>query len=138
MWLEIGCAALALLQIITLAVLWRQSRRIERMLGGRQSESGVPELLLINALNKIDHRLGVLEARTQPQPQQPPEAPRRSVEIRATQMAMPVGGQHVVAHNYELAQQLAREGSDLEQLMTRCGLSHNEAELVQRLYAKRA
>jgi hypothetical protein len=134
MWLELGIAALALTQVVTLLVLWRQNRRIERMLSGRQSESGVPELLLINALNKVDHRLGVLEARTQ----QPAEAPRRSVEIRPTQMAMPVGGQHVAQHNYELAQQLAREGSDLEQLMTRCGLSRNEAELVQRLYAKRA
>jgi hypothetical protein len=134
MWLELACAALALLQVVTLALLWRQGRRIERMLAGRQGESGVPELLLINALNKVDHRLGVLEACSQQQA----EAPRRSVEIRPTQMAMPASGQHVVAHNYELAQQLAREGSDLEQLMTRCGLSRNEAELVQRLYAKRA
>lgn len=134
MWLEVAVAALAVLQIGTLALLWRQGRRIERMLAGRHNESGsVPELLLINALNKIDHRLGVLEARTQQV-----DVPRRSVEIRATQMAMPTTGQHVVAHNYELAQQLAREGSDLEQLMTRCGLSRNEAELVLRLHAKRA
>jgi hypothetical protein len=40
-------------------------------------------------------------------------------------------------HNYELAQQLAREGCELEVLMERCGLSRNEAELVQRLYAGR-
>lgn len=134
MWLELAFAALAVLQTFTFALLWRQGRRIERMLAGRQSESGVPELLLINALNKVDHRLGVLEARTQKQA----EAPRRSVEIRPTQMAMPVAGQHVVAHNYELAQQLAREGGDLEQVMTRCGLSRSEAELVLRLHAKRA
>jgi hypothetical protein len=133
MWLEIVIVALAILQVVTLALLWHQGRRMERLLVGKREAGSVPELLLINALNKIDHRLGILEARTQQV-----DAPRRSVEIRATQMAIPVAGQHVATHNYELAQQLAREGSDLEQLMTRCGLSRNEAELVLRLHAKRA
>jgi hypothetical protein len=134
MWLEAVVIALAVLQVVTLVALWQLGRQTKRMLAIKQGESGsVPELLLINALNKIDHRLGVLEARTQQT-----DAPRRSVEIRATQMTMPAAGHHVPHQNYELAQQLAREGSDMEQLITRCGLSRNEAELVLRLYAKRA
>jgi hypothetical protein len=133
MWLEVVLGALAVLQVITLALLWLQGRRMARLLAGKRGEAGsVPELMVVNALNKIDHRLGILEARTQHA-----DMPRRSVEIRATQMAMPAA-QPVAAHNYELAQQLAREGSDPEQLMTRCGLSRNEAELVLRLHARRA
>jgi hypothetical protein len=35
---------------------------------------------------------------------------------------------------YELAQQLAREGADLEQLVSRCGLSRDEARLVMQMH----
>ena len=91
-------------------------------------------VLIVNALNKIDHRLSLLEARVQQ-----PDAPRRSVEVPVAQMpALRSASLHSSASNYELAQHLAREGGDLEQLMDRCGLSRNEAELVLRLYAKRA
>jgi hypothetical protein len=132
MWLEAVAIALAVLQIITISLLWLQSRRLKRNVVSQ--DGGVPALMIVNALNKIEHRLSVLETRAQQ-----PEAPRRSVEVPATQMP-PVrsASLHSSASNYELAQHLAREGGDLEQLMQRCGLSRNEAELVLRLYAKRA
>ncbi|GLQ48914.1 DUF2802 domain-containing protein [Dyella flava] len=135
MWLEAVVIALLVLQTLTIILLWQQGRRMKRQVGGKDDEAAsVPGLMIVNALNKIEHRLSVLETRVNL-----PEAPRRSVEVPAAQMA-PVrsASLHSSASNYELAQHLAREGGDLEQLMERCGLSRNEAELVLRLYAKRA
>jgi hypothetical protein len=135
MWLEVAVIALVVLQAITIALLWLQGQRFKRHVAAKHDEAGgVPELMIVNALNKIDHRLSVLEARMQQ-----PEASRRSVEVPAAQMPpLRSASLHSSASNYELAQHLAREGCDLEQLMERCGLSRNEAELVLRLYAKRA
>jgi hypothetical protein len=134
MWLEAVVVALVVLQAVTIALLWQQGRRLKRPVAGKDGEAGVPVLMIVNALNKIDHRLSLLEARTQQ-----PEAPRRSVEVPVAQMPPQRSASlHSSASNYELAQHLAREGGDLEQLMQQCGLSRNEAELVLRLYAKRA
>jgi hypothetical protein len=135
MWLEVAVIALVVLQIITLGLLWQQGRRVKRTVAGNTGEAGgVPALMIVNALNKIEHRLSVLEARVQQ-----PDAPRRSVEVPVAQMSPPRSASlHSSASNYELAQHLAREGSDAEHLMERCGLSRNEAELVLRLYARRA
>jgi hypothetical protein len=135
MWLEALLVALVVLQAFTILLLWQQGRRLKRQtVVVKDGEAGVPALMIINALNKIDHRLGVLETRMQR-----PEAPQRAVEIPATQVPpLRSASLHSSSSNYELAQHLAREGSDLEQLMERCGLSRNEAELVLRLYAKRA
>ncbi|GLQ47402.1 hypothetical protein GCM10007862_24530 [Dyella lipolytica] len=137
MWLEAVVVVLVVLQVTMLALLWRQGRRLQRSLAVKENDAGgVPALLLINALNKIDHRLSMLEALGQ---RTETSAPQRPVEVPATQMkALRSASHHSSASNYELAQQLAREGSDLEQLIARCGLSRNEAELVLRLYAKRA
>lgn len=133
MWLEAIVIALAVLQVATLSLLWSQKRRLQRVLAWKESEAGgIPALMIVNALNKIDHRLNQLEQRTQNV-----DAPKRSVEIRAIPMTMPANQQSAAA-NYELAQRMAREGSDLDQLMARCGLSRNEAELMLRLHAKRA
>jgi hypothetical protein len=134
MWLEAVVIVLVVLQAVTIALLWQQGRRRKHVQMGKESDSGVPALLIVNALNKIDHRLSVLEARMQQ-----PETARRSVEVPVAQMPPQRSASlHSSASNYELAQHLAREGGDLEQLMERCGLSRNEAELVLRLYAKRA
>ncbi|MDQ6646791.1 MAG: DUF2802 domain-containing protein [Pseudomonadota bacterium] len=35
-----------------------------------------------------------------------------------------------------MAQQLAREGADVEQLVERCGLSRDEATLVRQLHSR--
>ena len=134
MWLNGVVIALVVLQTATIGLLWQQGRRLKRASADKGGEGSVPALLIVNALNKIDHRLSLLEARVQQ-----PEASRRSVEVPVTQMpAQRSASLHSSASNYELAQHLAREGGDLEQLMDRCGLSRNEAELVLRLYAKRA
>jgi hypothetical protein len=135
MWLEALVLALVVLQTITIILLWQQGRRWKRHVVVKDGEAGgVPALMIVNALNKIDHRLSVLETR-----KQRPEAPQRAVEVPATQMPpLRAASLHSSSSNYELAQHLAREGGDLEQLMERCGLSRNEAELVLRLYAKRA
>jgi uncharacterized protein DUF2802 len=135
MWRDALMVALCVMQMVALALLWRQARRVPRAAITRESdESGVPALMMVNALNKIDHRLSTLEVRSKSM-----DTPQRSVEVPAVQMtALRSASHHSSASNYELAQQLARDGSDLEQLMTCCGLSRNEAELVLRLYAKRA
>ena len=135
MWPDVVIVALCVMQMATLALLWRQARRMPRSAITQETEaSGVPALMMVNALNKIDHRLSVLEARSQSV-----DKSRRSVEVPAVQTAaVRSASHHSSASNYELAQHLACEGGDLEQLMTRCGLSRNEAELVLRLHTKRA
>jgi hypothetical protein len=141
MWLEATVIALVVLQAITIVLLWQQGRRLKRtrfkrIVADKDGEAGgVPALMIVNALNKIEHRLSVLEARTQ----KPAEAPKRPVEVPVAQIpSQRSASLHSSASNYELAQHLAREGSNVEQLMERCGLSRNEAELVLRLYTKRA
>lgn len=138
MWRDMAVIALLVLQAVVIALLIVQMRQLKgARVAKRIDTGGVPELLIVNALNKIDHRLSALEAR-EPRVEDA-VAPRRSVEVPATQMTtLRSVGHHSTANHYELAQQLAREGSDIEQLMSRCGLSRHEAELVLRLYAKRA
>ncbi|GFZ86080.1 DUF2802 domain-containing protein [Dyella caseinilytica] len=135
MWLEISVAALVLLQTVTICLLWLQGRRVKRGFADKKGEAGnVPSLMIVNALNKIEHRLSVLEERTQK-----PQVQARLTEASVAPMtASRSVSHHLSASNYELAQHLAREGCDAEQLIERCGLSRNEAELVLRLYAKRA
>ncbi|HUA81150.1 MAG TPA: DUF2802 domain-containing protein [Dyella sp.] len=138
MWRDIAVIALLVLQAVAIALLAYQVRQLKGTRGATRVDAGsVSDLLIVNALNKIDHRLGVLEERA-PRAMDA-AAPRRSVEVPATQMTMlRSAGHHASANDYELAQHLAREGGDLEQVMSRCGLSRHEAELVLRLYAKRA
>lgn len=137
MWLEVTAVALIVLQTVTIVLLWLQGRPGKPAGVSSKSNGGVPELLIVNALNRIDHRLSLLEERGRDDTEA--GTPRRSTEVPATQIpAWRMSSAHFAGNHYELAQQLAREGADLEQLMTRCGLSRNEAELVQRLYAKRA
>lgn len=137
MWLELAACALIALQAVTIVMLGLQGRGRRGDRVAKKDASDVPELLILNTLNNIDHRLSKLEERLRHEADA--VVPRRSTEVPATPPAAwrvthaPFSGNH-----YELAQQLAREGADLEQLMVRCGLSRNEAELVQRLYAKRA
>ena len=135
MWPDVVIVALCVMQMATLALLWRQGRRASRDPIIKENDAaGVPALMMVNALNKIDHRLSLLEVRNSS-----PETSRRSVEVPAVQMAaLRSASHHSSASNYELAQQLAREGGDVDELIARCGLSRNEAELVLRLHAKRA
>lgn len=138
MSLEVITLAVVALQTIAVVVLVLQMRRLKRAMAATHvAAGGVPELLVVNALNRIEQRLDLLDEPRTHIERAP--APRRSVEIPATQMtALRSASNQVEANPYELAQHLAREGSDAEQLMTRCGLSRHEADLVLRLYARRA
>ena len=135
MWLDAMVIVLVLLQVALLMLFWQQGRRLRRdLMAQANAGGGVPVLLLTNTLNQIEHRLHALDERLRLLDEQ-----SRVVRPAPTPaMAQPVSrAQQPSTHNYELAQQLAREGCELEVLMERCGLSRNEAELVQRLYAGR-
>ena len=113
MWLEVGVGILLLLALAQLALLfhgWRQLRELQRQVAALSHDAtyactDVPTSMLVTALGQLQHQLGRIE-------QQPP--PTRQ--------------------SYELAQQLAREGADVEQLVSRCGLSRDEARLVLQMH----
>ncbi len=113
MWLEIGVAillALALIQLVLLLHLWRQAlqlrQRIELLAhGASHAFTDVPTSMLVTALGRLERQVRLIE--------QKPEPTRQA---------------------FELAQQLAREGADLEQLVSRCGLSRDEARLVMQMH----
>ena len=135
MRLDVLVIVLLALQLALFVLFWYQARRLRRdLIAQANAGGGVPALLLTNTLNKIEHRLQALDERLRLLDEQSRAV--RSTPIPA--IAQPVSQTHQPStHNYELAQQLAREGCGLEVLMERCGLSRNEAELVQRLYAGR-
>jgi len=113
MWLEAGVGILLLLALAQSALLfhgWRQLRELQRRAAELSHDTAhactdVPTSMLVTALGRLERQVGRLE-------QQPP--PTRQ--------------------SYELAQQLAREGADVEQLVSRCGLSRDEARLVLRMH----
>ena len=113
MWLEAGMAVLLLLALAQSALLlhlWRQSRQLQQRIGALShgavhAYTDVPTSMLVTALGRLERQVGLIE--------QQPAPPRQS---------------------YELAQQLAREGADVEQLVTRCGLSRDEAKLVLQMH----
>lgn len=113
MWLEAGVGILLLLALAQSALLfhgWRQLRELQRRVAELAYDpahacTDVPTSMLVTALGQLQRQLGRIE-------QQPP--PTRQ--------------------SYELAQQLAREGADVEQLVSRCGLSRDEARLVLQMH----
>lgn len=113
MWLEIGMAillVLALAQSVALFGMWRQSQRLQQRVEQLAQDAthgftDVPTSMLVAALGRVERQIRHAE-------QQPP--PTRQ--------------------SYELAQQLAREGADLDQLVSRCGLSRDEARLVLQMH----
>jgi hypothetical protein len=112
MWLELGIGVLLLLtlvQSVVLIRLWRQSQQLQREVAGLSHgmahvSTDVPTSMLVTALGRLERRISLIE--------QPPQA----------------------RQSYELAQQLAREGADVDQLITRCGLSRDEARLVLQMH----
>lgn len=102
---------LALLQSALLLYAWRQLRQLRQRVVVQSQEAAyartdVPTSMLVTALGRLERQMGRLE---QQQPAQ-------------------------VRQSYELAQQLARQGADLEQLVSRCGLSRDEARLVLQMH----
>jgi hypothetical protein len=144
-WLEFGVIALVLLvlllQTLWLVLLWRQGQRLRAdLIGQANAGGGVPALLVMSALNKMDHRLDQLELSVLRVEEQAAAVAAAAKQAPPRAAPMPIAHTpvaHHPTHNYELAQQLAREGAELAQLVERCGLSRNEAELVLRLYAGR-
>ncbi|WP_345776446.1 DUF2802 domain-containing protein [Rhodanobacter sp. A1T4] len=128
---------LLLLQAGAFALLWCQGQRLRRdLITQANTGGGVPALLMTSTLNKIEQRLDALDERLRGLDEQ-----SRRTAGPLPLPAAPASGVHAhspAMHNYELAQQLAREGCELQVLMERCGLSRNEAELVQRLHAGRS
>lgn len=115
MLLEAGLLALLLLaagQTVLLVMLWRQSRHLQRQSRHLQQRvdalwqntahagTDVPTSMLVAALGRVERKLD----------QEDRSAP--------------------AGHSWELAKQLAREGADVEQLIARCGLSRDEAQLL--------
>ncbi|WP_426700462.1 DUF2802 domain-containing protein [Rhodanobacter sp. Col0626] len=113
MWLEMGMAVLLLLTLAQSFVLfhvWRQSRQLQQQIGALwqgvvHAGTDVPTSMLVTALGRVERQLGQIG-------QQAPQ----------------------VRQSYELAQQLARDGVDIEQLIARCGLSRDEARLVLQMH----
>lgn len=107
-----GLLLLALLQSALLLQLWRQSRQLKHDIGSltdsvsRAVQTDVPTSMLVTALGRMEQSIARIE-------QQP--AP-----VKLT--------------SYELAQQLAREGADIEQMVARCGLTRDEARLIRQLH----
>jgi hypothetical protein len=112
MWLEAGMLVLLLLTLVQSFVLWRmwqQSRRLQQQVGALwqgvvHAGTDVPTSMLVAALGRVERQLSLGQLPT----------PARQ--------------------SYELAQQLAREGVDIEQLVVRCGLSRDEARLVLQMH----
>ncbi len=99
---------LAVLQTVVLLRLWRRTGQLQARLDAlTQNAAGanVPAAALAATLDRLERQLNTAQ-------QTPP--PGRS---------------------WELAQQLAREGADAEQLVTRCGLSRDEANLLLKMHA---
>lgn len=107
---------LALAQTAGLVVLWRRDRlrhaALTRVLEKLSQQmlhgcTDVPTSMLVTALGRLERRVAAMEL--------PPAATARP--------------------SYDLAQQLAREGADAQQLMERCGLSRDEANLIVQMHA---
>jgi hypothetical protein len=118
MQVEIGVIALiamAVVQGVMLFIVWRQLRMQRAQLNQwlLASASDVPVSMLVIAQARMERKLESLQLQ---------------MELPRTRPA-PVA----VSDSFGLAQQLARQGVGVEELIARCGLSRGEAELVQRM-----
>ncbi|MEO7072452.1 MAG: DUF2802 domain-containing protein [Rhodanobacter sp.] len=119
MWLGIALGVLlliALVQCAALVALWRQFRRQHEGLRGAidryaqqalHGSTDVPTSMLVTAMGQLERRVAMLDL--------PPAA--------------------AASPSYDLAQQLAREGADVTQLVERCGLSRDEADLIVQMHS---
>jgi len=116
MGLEISIGLVLLLLLLQSALLFQLWRRVHQLpldvsaLTKNTSTShdytDVPTSMLVTVLGRLERRLSEAEQQQQP----------------------------ASGVSYELAQKLAREGVDVEQLISRCGLSRDEAVLVHQLH----
>jgi len=124
MLLEIAVVALLLLavvQCVLLVLAWGHLRRLRQQwqplrqdvqaLSQQLAHIGhtdVPTSMLVTALGRMERRMGLLE-------QKQPVVPAST-------------------GSYELAQQLARQGADVDELVARCGVTHAEALLIRQMH----
>lgn len=110
MWLAAALAVLLLLaaaQAVVLLLLWRRGTRLQQRLDALwQNAAGASTDVPTSMLVAT---LGRLE--------------RQLAQLQQTP----------ASRAWELAQQLAREGADVDQLMARCGLSSDEAHLLLKM-----
>jgi hypothetical protein len=121
---EIAIVVLLLLaaaQCALLVLAWRHVRQLRQHLESMRQDIGtlsqqlahvghtdVPTSMLVTALGRMERRMGLLEQK---------------------QPAVPQG-----TGSYELAQQLARQGADVDELVARCGVTHAEALLIRQMH----
>lgn len=112
MWPEIsaGLALSMLLQSVLLLMLWRRLREVRQAVDTLarnmpHAYTDVPTSMLVTVLGRLERHLGHLDHSPAPSGQ-----------------------------SYQLAQKMAREGADVEQLVARCGLSRDEARLIRQLH----
>lgn len=116
MWLEISIGLVLLMLLLQFALLFQLWRRVNQLQIGvselnkdtitPHDYTDVPTSMLVTVLGRLERRLSEAEQRQQP----------------------------ASGVSYELAQKLAREGADVDQLISRCGLSRDEAMLVHQLH----
>lgn len=113
MWIDLALGVLVLLALAQLVLLLRGRRQLQELrrridlqaLDAAYACTDVPTSMLVASLGRLERQLSRLE--------QQPAQERQS---------------------YEMAQQLARQGADVEQLVSRCGLSREEAKLVLQMH----
>lgn len=118
-----GRAVFLVFCFVVAAIAFTRWRRASERLAERFAEANTA---LIARLTDIEDALGAVHRRLDEM------AERQEGEgRRAGAAAGPA------APSYQIAIRLARTGAPREELMTSCGLTHQEAELVQRLHAPR-
>lgn len=121
MGMELGLIVLVLVIAAQTALLywvWRQQLKLRVQIAQALVASGtdVPTSMLVMMLGRLERRLDGIE---------------RHLEKHGAHVPVPAPSLQM----YALAQQLARDGAGVEELIIRCGLSRDEAELVQRMHA---
>ncbi len=106
---------LTLLIIIAIAVF--SSSRVKNKRGYDPALN--PSQSITQHLNRIESRIGALEQQL------------RCLPLLEQRLESLSNGDR----SYELAQRLARQGTDVDQLIATCGLSKHEAQLVMQLYS---
>ena len=112
---------LAVVQGMLLLLAWRHVRRLQQQWQPLRQDiaalsqqiahighTDVPTSMLVTALGRMERRMGLLE-------QKQPALPQSN-------------------SSYELAQQLARQGADVDELVARCGVTHAEALLIRQMH----
>jgi hypothetical protein len=113
---------LSVLQFIALALLWRRLSVVQRAPAAALSpapvqRAEVPVELIVASMQRLDGRLAQIEQ-----------------HVRNGQ---PQAGAPGMDRSYALAERLARQGANAQEIADTCGLFITEAELLLRLHGNR-